>query len=242
MTLIRSFLTVVSFALVFASCKKDDSVQGPPQGDRIKTYTESINSSIIGVSTVTYNLTYDDQGRLSSMVNSENAGDRFAFSYVENGFDMDIYSSNSLIIHQDVFLNGNRMDSTFQYNDEGDTTTEKYLYNPGNLLVKLSRYVYSDGISELDETVNYTYDSNNNLVSEIGNYTHVEYEYNGNLPAIINLFPLFYSSSQKLPSRVIDQSGFSATHTYTLDSKNRLVTDLAVLDSGDTITKTYTYE
>ena len=91
MTLIRSSIVVALFIFTLASCKKDDSVQSPPQGDRIKTYTESINSSIIGVSSVTYNLTYDDQGRLSSMVNTENAGDRFAFSYVDNGFDMDIY-------------------------------------------------------------------------------------------------------------------------------------------------------
>lgn len=242
MTLIRSLLIVLIIALALASCKKDDSVQSPPPGDRIKTYTESINSSILGVTSVTYNLTYDQDGRLSSMTNTENAGDRFAFSYVENGFDMDIYSNNSLVIHQDAFVNGNRMDSTFQYNDEGDTTTEKYVYNPSNLLVKLSRYVYSDGISELDEIVNYSYDANSNLISEIGNFTHIEYEYNGSLPGIINLFPIFYSSSQKLPSRVIDQAGYTADHTYTVDSKNRVVTDVAVLTTGDTLTKTYTYE
>jgi hypothetical protein len=241
MTLIRSFLVIALFAFAFSSCKKDDSVQSPPPGDKIKTYTESVNSSVYGTSSVTYNLSYDQDGRLSSMVNAESAGDRFAFSYVENGFDMDIYSNNTLVIHQDAFVNGNRMDSTFQYNDEGDTTTEKYIYNPGNLLTKLNRYVYSDGVSELDETINYTYDANSNLLSEIGNYTHVEYEYNGTLPGIINLFPIFYSSSQKLPSRVIDQ-GYTSDHTYTVDSKNRVTSDVGVLSTGDVITKTYTYE
>src|SRR6476661_5037504 len=108
MTLIRSFLAIALFAFVFSSCKKDDSVQSPPPGDKIKTYTESVNSSVYGASSVTYNLSYDQQGRLSSMVNAESAGDRFAFSYVENGFDMDIYSNNSIVIHQDAFVNGSR--------------------------------------------------------------------------------------------------------------------------------------
>jgi hypothetical protein len=242
MSLIRSISVTVLFAIALSSCKKDDSVQEPPTGDKIKTYTESINSSVIGVSTATFNLNYDQQGRLVSMINAEDAGNRFAFTYVENGFDMDIYTNNALIIHEDVFLNGDRMDSTFQYNDEGDTTTEKYVYNPSNLLVKLNRYIYSDGISELDETVNYTYDANNNLLTEISNYSHIEYEYNGNTPAIIKLLPLFYSSSQKMPSRVIDQSGYTADHTYSVDGKGRVVSDVAILSTGDTITKTYTYE
>ena len=242
MNLIRPFIVIVFSVFTLASCKKDDSIQSPQTGDKIKTYTESINSSVLGVISATYNLSYDQQGRLSSMINVENTGHKFTFAYTDNGFDMDIYANNVVVIHQDVFTNGNRMDSTFQYNDEGDTTTEKYVYNPANLLVKLNRYVYSDGISVPDETVNYTYDNNNNLLSEIGNYTHIEYEYNGSTPGIMNLFPLFYSSSQKMPSRVIDHSGFTADHTYTVDSKNRVVSDVAVLSTGDVITKTYTYE
>jgi hypothetical protein len=242
MNLIRSLIVIVLFVFTLASCKKDDSVQNPATGDKIKTYTESINSSVLGVYSVTYNLSYDQQGRVTTIINAENAGDRFAYTYDEKRFDMDIYSSNALVIHQDVFLNGNRMDSTFQYNDEGDTTTEKYVYNPANLLIKLNRYIYSDGVSELDETVDYTYDGSSNLISEIGTFTHIEYEYDGNTPGIINLFPLFYSTSQKMPSRVIDQAGYTADHTYSVDSRNRVVSDVAVLSTGDVITKTYTYE
>ena len=242
MTFIRPLTLIALFAFTLASCKKDDSVQSVAPKDRIKTYTESINSSVLGVNSYTWNLSYDDRGRLSTMVNAENSGNRFVFTYAENGFDMDIFSGNAIVIHQDAFVNGNRMDSTFQYNDEGDTTTEKYTYNPGNLLVKLNRYVYNNGSPELDETVDYSYDNNNNLISEIGNFTHIEYEYNGSLPGIIDLFPLFYSSSQKLPSRVIDHSGYTAEHTYTVDARNRVVSDIAVLNTGDTITKTYVYE
>src|SRR5690349_11505744 len=242
MTLVRSLLVIAIFVFTFSSCKKDDSVQSPAPTERIKTFTESINSSVFGVNSVTYNLSYDDQGRLSSMINTENAGNRFAFTYVQSGFNMDIYSNNSIVIHEDIFLNNNRIDSTFQYNDEGDTTSEKYIYNPGNLLVKLNRYLYSDGVSDLDETVNYTYDANGNLLTETSNYTNIEYEYSGSTPDMIQFFPLYYTPSQKMPSRVIDHSGFTADHTYTLDSKNRLVSEVIVLNTGDTVTHTFTYE
>jgi hypothetical protein len=239
MTLIRSLIVITLIAFAFSSCKKDDSSQ-PPTADRIKTYTEAITSEDFSW-TATYNLSYDNEGRLISATDAAIPGNRFAYTHSTNGFDMDIYVNGNVIIHEDVFLSNNRMDSTFQYNDEGDTTTEKYNYNPSNQMVKLNRYTYSNGVSELDETVNYTYDANNNITSEISNFSHTEYEYNEQSPDIIDLFPLYYSPSQKLPSRVIE-GGVTLDHTYTLDSKNRLVIDHGVYSSGEVVTRTFTYE
>lgn len=240
MTLIRSLIVITLVAFAFSSCKKDDSSQPPSSADRIKTYTEAITSEDFSWTT-TYNLSYDNEGRLTSITDAAVPGNRFAYTHSASGFDMDIYVNGNVIIHEDVFLSNNRMDSTFQYNDEGDTTTEKYNYNPSNLMVKLNRYTYSNGVSVLDETVNYTYDANNNITSEISNFGSAQFEYNEQSPDMIELFPLYYSPSQKLPSRVTE-GGVTIDHTYTLDSKNRLIIDLAVYSTGEMVTRTFTYE
>lgn len=237
----RYLIIVALIALAGTSCQKDDSNEPLPASNRIKTYTESITSSFLGNFSVTYNLSYDNQNRLISLVNASNSGDRFSFAYNTGGFDMDIFGDDHLVIHQDVYTSGNLMDSTFQYNDEGDTTTEKYTYNPSKQLIQLKRYMYSNGQSELDEMVNYTYDSNNNLVEETSNYSHTTYEYAADAPNTIDLFPIYTGYASKLPSKISSSLGVEI-HTYSLDDKNRLTSDKAVFESGDVVLKTFTYE
>lgn len=175
------------------------------------------------------------------MVNAANSGDRFVFSYNSDGFDMEIFGDDHLVIHQDVFTIGNLMDSTFQYNDEGDTTTEKYRYNPSKQLVQLKRYMYNEGSSQIDEIVNYTYDDKNNLVEEKSNYSTTTYEYAVDAPNTISLFPIYTGNATKLPSKINSSLGVQV-HTYTFDEKQRLTSDKAVFENGDVVLKTFTYE
>ena len=245
MNLLRVLVVITLLIISLASCKKDDSNQSPAPRERIKTYTETLVSSSFGTLSYTYNLSYDQDGRLLSMVNAESAGDRFVFTYGQAGFNMEIFGNNDLVIHQDVFLNGNLMDSTFQYNNEGDTTTEKYFYNGDNMLVTLNRYSHSGDVSVLDEVVTYTYDANKNLTREASHYGSINYEYDAATPEIIDLFPVYFSYSKQLPSKVTStylNHDYVAEHSYSLDAKNRLVSDVATFINGDVVTKTFTYE
>lgn len=180
------------------------------------------------------------------MINAANSGDKFLFTYNTGGFDFDIFASGQLTIHELVFLNAGLMDSTIQYNDEGDTTSEKYFYNGDKLLTKLNRYVRTNSQDVLDDVVQYTYDSNKRLLSESDNFSVTNYEYNGSELNNINVFPLYTSTSVALPSRVLFTSGGEQTiidHTYTFDEKNRLTVDKAVISgTSEEVTKSFTYE
>jgi hypothetical protein len=239
-----SLLTVIAVILFSVSCSKDDSPGGNQGKNKIKTYTESVKSSILGDYSATFMLNYDQQDRIISMIDAQNSANRFEFSHGQSEFAFDIFSSDTRVIHQDVFLKDNLMDSTFQFNDEGDTTTEKYVY-ADNLLVKLKRYIYSESGPVLDEVSNYSYDQDKNLISETDGFTTITYEYDGVVVTPVELFPVFFSPSFRLPSRETHSSGgeeVTVDHTYSFDDKQRLISDRAVISTGDEVTKSFTYE
>ncbi|MGZ8525926.1 MAG: hypothetical protein ACXWV1_15950, partial [Chitinophagaceae bacterium] len=126
---ILPFLAILSIIL-FSSCQKD--VGGGPLtvSDKVKTYTEDVTSASMGNSKTTFNLSYDASNRITSLISASNPGDKFVFTYNSaSGYSMEIFGSNIPVIHEDFFLNSNSLpDSTFQYNNTGDTSTEKYLY------------------------------------------------------------------------------------------------------------------
>jgi hypothetical protein len=237
--------TVLVFSI--SSCQKDDVPFESENTNKLKTYTEAIHSSVIGDVTQTFNLSYDNNNRIVSMISVEDPGDKFIFSYnSSSAYTLDIFNSNAVVIHEEAFHNGhNLMDSTFQYNDEGDTTTEKYIYNSENLLVKRKTYEYTtDGGSVLSEVTDYTYDANKNLVQETVQGGVITYSYDEVVLNTIDLFPAFFNPVKQLPTKTTFTSGSQqevAEHTYSFDSQNRLITDKATLSTGDEIIKSYTY-
>ena len=243
-------LAVILCIILFTSCQKD--VDGDPitVTDKVKTYTEDITSGSIGNSVTTYNLSYDASDRIISIISASAPGNKFLFAYNSaSTYAMDIYSSNIRVIHEDVSLNSNSYpDSTFQYNNTGDTTTEKNVYNGNNQLIKLYEYDYSKITgSDLWNVTNYTYDANGNLLKAEDTDTNIDtYEY---YPDLVYISPLIepYSHPKKhnlVKKHTLTSNGYivgSATYTYTFDSNNRISTEKAVTSDGSIILKTYTY-
>ncbi|MBL7697778.1 MAG: hypothetical protein JNK79_06450 [Chitinophagaceae bacterium] len=250
MRIVRPLVLITLSALSFSACQKDDipfEEQNKPV-HRVKTYTETIHSSFLGDISETYNLSYDDNNRIASMISADDPGNKFVFTYPNSTlFQLDIYTDNAVVIHEDGFLNESKMlDSTFQYNDEGDTTTEKHFYNADKLVVKTNEYNYTTaGGSVLMDQTNYTYDSNKRLIEESNSLGVTKYEYDGNVANTIDLYPVFFMQVKQLPSKTIYSSGgdetVTAIHTYTFDSMNRITSDKSVLSTGDEIIKSYTY-
>ena len=237
-------LPLIALLFSLVACSKKDIPNDVPVFDKVKTYTETVNSSVLGQFSTTYTISYDQEGRFLSMIDSQNPGNKFMFTHNPSGFDLDIFAKSNVVIHQDVFLNDILMDSTIQFNDEGDTTTEKYIYNTDKLLVKLKRYNYHTSGSILDEEINYTYDADRNLLTETDYSSTITYTYNNEVILnTIDLFPINFTHSRRLPSRVT-YSGDDVTvdHTYAVDGQKRLIRDHAVVSNGDEFTKTYTYE
>ncbi len=245
------FLAVIALAIL-SSCQKEVSNTPLPAASlKIKTYTEDIRSGILGDFVVTYNLSYDGSGRMISMVDASEPGTKFVFAYPSSSkYTMDLFAENIFELHADYFLNSySKLDSSFQYNNTGDSMTEKYVYNPARQLTKLYQYDYSKVTgSSLWNTTSYTYDGAGNLVKseDTDDYVYTYEYYTDKLVLLPELMP-FAGSNQKanlLKKFTLTESGTvtgSATHTYTFDSKDRVSTVKQDYSDGDVVIKTYTY-
>lgn len=242
--------TIIASLILFSSCQKE--VDGDPDvvvTDKVKTYTEEVISDDLGNFTVTFNLSYDANDRITAMTSSTDPGSKFAFTYKTGSYSMDLYDSGVWEIHEDYFLNGNSLvDSAFQYNNTEDTSTTKYVYNGNSQLVKMYQYEYSHVTGpELWNIINYTYDAGGNLVSTLDTYNYAEtYEYYPDLvyamPAITPFANLRKQRLLKKYTLSINGSPVgSASYTYTFDNKNRLSTQRAEDTDGNIVTKTFTY-
>ncbi|MDB5277454.1 MAG: hypothetical protein JWR61_2409 [Ferruginibacter sp.] len=121
-------LLMVTGVGLLGSCKKENSTKSQSTGGlKVKTYTENIVSSSLGNLISTYNLGYDDSDRIISVTSATSAGDKFLFSYPSAGkYSVDIYNGNVLSIHSDAYTNiAGFIDSTFQYNNSRDFSSEK---------------------------------------------------------------------------------------------------------------------
>jgi len=242
-----TFLMALGVVLYFSSCQKEFSPDGDtsPISPKVKTYTEDITSSYYGNSVTTYNLSYDANDRIVSLVSAVAPGDKFIYKYNTNSYTLDIYNSSVLSIHVIFFINSLSMvDSTFQYNGT-DTTTEKYIYNSLKQLLKKKTYDYSTVTGAvLYDIDNYTYDTNGNAISDANNNGVTTYTFYSNLINTITIGQFYFYQNKNLIKTTTYTSGsgtITANHTYTFDSKNRLSTERIESDNGDIIIKTYTY-
>ena len=86
---------------------------------------------------------------------------KFQFAYAtDDTYSMDLYTYGALSIFDEKYWvnSASLMDSTFQYNDTQDTSTEKYIYNADKQLAQLKEYDYSNAVSVLANTTSYTYE------------------------------------------------------------------------------------
>ena len=249
--ILLSFCTII----MFSSCQKDKPTDTNTSTDKVKSYTETI--TVPGQSNIvaTYNMDYDANNRITHVTQSEIPGNKFSFSYPsETKYSMDLFEAGTLSIHEDFFLNSHSLpDSTFQYNDEEDTTTEKYLYNSDNQLITLKEYEYSSNYgSEIDNITTYTYNSDGNLAKATDTNNQVEtFEYYPDLVYAMPLTNPFLSkginSTKKanlLKTHTVMSNGFlvgKSESSYTFDSKKRISTITQTLDDGTVAIQAFTY-
>lgn len=252
-----SFLVVITLLIIsFCSCQKELPDYSPGNTDstasdtssRVKRYVEDLYDTSASSQHVTDSslLTYDSQGRLLTLTSITTSGSKLVFAY--NGsqsYTMDLYTGNAISIHENFFVVNGRVDSTFQYNDEGDSSTEKYTYNSAKQVTRLYEYDYTAaGGSVLNNTTIYSYDANGDQNSLTDNSLTTRYTYTTNTVNNIDIGLNYNSVPKHLPDgETFIESGVSikGTHTYTHDSRGRVTLDKLVLDDGTVSEKRYYY-
>ena len=194
---IKLFYALSALLIVLSSCQKESSDVLPVESSRIKTYTEELTDGTQTLS-ATYNVGYDANNRITSLTDAANPGNKIQYGYPSASMStVDIVNAGITQVHVDYYLNSQSMiDSSFQYNDTDDSTTEKYTYNAAQLPVQMKEYDYSkvNGAS-LVNTTTFTYDGAGNLVRTQDTEGFVEtYTYYADL---VNLIPNVFSVSAR---------------------------------------------
>ncbi len=253
-----TFLTVfILFSSLFTSCQKEieDTIIGSDSTINtnpalVKTYSvQVVSPDLPDLNTKdSFKLSYDSQDRLISLVSVDSvSGFKMIYKYSSNSFTLDQTSNDDSPVHEIFYLNSNSfVDSTLQYN-EGDTTTEKYIYNSNKQVIRLLEYDYTTATGgQLSATSSYEYDNAGNIITETTGTSITNYTYAGNHPNTINIGLNYYQQPKLLPdsyTSFINGTTLSGTHTYTYDSQNRMIVDKEVFSGGANgySLTTYTY-
>lgn len=137
-------------------------------------------------------------------------------------------------------------DSTFQYNDTGDSTTEKYVYNAAKQVTAIKSYDYKQSTGGmLQSTTLFEHDSEGNVRKETNAASAVTYTF---YPDLLNTLPGINPADGKnsrLTKTTVDDTGgvtITLNHTYTFDASNRITSEKAVdTTNGIIVIKSYTY-
>jgi hypothetical protein len=246
---IRHLLTPLSVLLIFTSCSKNTSTDLTGNSIRLKTYIEDVQIPFAGHLTDTFAVSYDNNNRITGMV-SPNL--KFAYAYSDKSFTLDLYENGQPSIHENFFLNNiPYLDSTFQFNNTNDSSTEKYVYN-GKLLVHKTTYSYSQMATTVEFTNGYTYDDNGNLIKDIetdgqGNINTISTYTYTTIPINITVNPVYFPPQSKyFPATLKETDGSgniiaNVTYSYLFDNFNRLSKETDMADNGEVAVKTYIY-
>jgi len=246
----KHLLHALAALCLFAACKKNNNSNSTTGTDKFKSYVEEVHANGVN-QTDSFNLSYDNNGRITTMVSST-----LKFVYAYNGstsITMDLYENGQLSIHEVGFEKNGLLDSTFQYNDSQDTTTEGYVYatNGSNLLTRKTTYEYVSGHPVADFVDDYTYDLNPLLLKDVqssGGVTtnFTTYTYYGD-PNHLVTSPFIVPSQVKdlLSTQTLfdGQGNVTAriTYTWATDSAGRVIQEMDKQDNGDYVIKRYHY-
>lgn len=243
-----AYLSLIAFVILFCSCGKEKSPEPDSSNSKVKTYTEVITSPGFGNLSTTLNISYDANNRITAATSSTSEGDKFLFNYNSNDkYSMDLYNAGAIVIHEDFFLRNSFLDSTFQFNDSKDTSTEKYYYNANNQLIKKFEYEYNSG-PHLSNTINYEFDASGNMIKSTDTDQNVDtYEYYPDLVYVMpSIMPVFNSAPKMnlVKTHTLTSQGHlvgSTFTTYAFDASNRISTITETVDDGTILTKTFSY-
>jgi hypothetical protein len=241
--LLIALTIILGIFYLSSSCKKSSSTNASNNPNRLRLYIEDLRNSPQHVID-TFTVTYDGNNRITALASPTI---KFIYTYSSHSFTLDLYENNVLSIHEILYLNSQLyIDTTFQYDNTNDTTTEKYDYN-GSLLTTLSSYIYSSAGTHLDTQDAFTYDNNGNLITDtqtdsLGNTnTMSTYTYTNQIRNV-STQPFYYpAQSKNLPATQVQTDGngnilAAISYSYTLDSSSRVTQEV----DKDTMTG-YTY-
>lgn len=218
----------------------------------VKTYTETYSTGITSGTSLTFTVQYGANKQIMGLISTSNPANKFVFTYpLPTKYTQDILASDTLVLHEDFFTNSEYfLDSTYQYNDTKDTSAEKYFYNAQNQVIKMNEYQYQYGQSELINTINYTYNSDGDLLTAAGSDLSIEtYTYYTDAvyvtPLATGILNINSFKKMHLPKTYsLSSNGIliiSLNYTYIFDAKNRITFDKATAIDGSNLTKAYTY-
>jgi hypothetical protein len=243
--------TCFAASILIVSCKKDGTAPPANNTNRVKIYIEDATATPYN-RIDTFNISYDNTGRITSL--ASRTGSQFLYQYNTGSYTMDIKNGAHLIIRQLYYLNSSSLvDSTFQFNDTQDSSTEKYIYNAANQLMQVKDYEYSHTGARLDRTTHYTYDNNGNAIREAvtddsGDTTERKsYTYSPVLNTV-NLgqqyFPVLFKNLRTNMSNLSSTGTVISytNYTYTFDNMNRVATETDTDSYGNIVVKKYIYE
>lgn len=220
----------------FTSCQKEMSLEdndpsgtpNPPSNVsnqvKPKTMTEVLTLAGDTLSNTTFNLVYDTQSRLTLMQSASSPGDRFEYAYYASRFSMKLFNANVESVYAEYYFSGSdRIDSSMQYNEDKDTTTEKYGYNAAGQLASITEYEYSTsgGSVQTDKTT-LTYDSKGNITKEQSSQGTFTYTYYDDLKTPFNIWGPYQKATPNLV-KTATQNGVVVNYKYTFDSIGRLI-------------------
>lgn len=251
------FLILITSTVLFLSCSKEKTAPETPEENpeeipdvnagRLKSYTRNIKNS--GGNTLsTYNLSYDDKNRISTITVPEDPRFKIVFKY----HTADLYSREEqrdgvITEKRDFYLKNSRLDSVTAFIKIKDTTSGKYQYNDKNQLSRVDYYSHYMGpqhfLTEL-----YNYDASGKLINYAGGANNFTFEYHADLvydlPVTEPVFPS-PKKSNLLKRKTIIRDGTiissDVQFAYTFDSKNRILTKIETALNGEITTYTYSY-
>jgi hypothetical protein len=243
-------LALVALAVcLLASCKKNSGTNANGNPNKLKMYIETDQAGGT-VLTDTFYVSYDNNNRITGLTAPQL---KFVYAYQSKSATLDLYEYNQLSIHEIFYINSaSVVDSTLQYNNTNDTTTEGYDYSRSLLTTKFT-YTYSGGGSSIDSRDDYTYDNGGNLLKDVqgDGYGTVNTVYTFTYtthPVNVTINPTYQPLQAKyLPATqtLTDGTGTllgTITYSYTFDGSGRLTKETDAATNGDTAVKTYVYE
>jgi len=247
--------SLIALLVVFTSCQKETSIDGNPTTPitptgHLKWYIEDGSQTPLNY-VDSFNVTYDNSNRLTGLVSQQVS---FLYSYGSGPYaGVDLYVGGNLQIHETDYLNSaGLIDTSLQYNDTNDTTTEKYVYGPSGPS-RLTTYDYTTALVTVYSVDDYHYDGNGDMVMDVqsdGSAT-VQYITTYTYTTYLNVVPIvpgFVPTRGKhLPATATETDGTgnpvdAVTYTYQFDSQNRLIRETDVSQAGGTLVKKFVYQ